>query len=163
GDVLSGIIAGADAGDGLFPARRTHLTKSWRQHEALDLAPLAAAVREGDSAKALELLRSGRLSRVHFPEDLADPLQAPRDPPPSPRSPPPSAKATARKRWSCYAAADSPASTSTKTSPTPCSRTATTCSRTGARWPRPRPPRRRYASPRACACSPPCATARRAH
>src|SRR5690606_12300904 len=58
GDVLSGIIAGADAGEGrLFPARRTHLTKSWRQHEALDLAPLAAAVREGDSAQALELLR----------------------------------------------------------------------------------------------------------
>src|SRR5690606_20801739 len=62
GDVLSGIIAGA--GEGLFPARRTHLTKSWRQHEALDLAPLATAVREGDSAKALELLRSGQLSGV---------------------------------------------------------------------------------------------------
>lgn len=79
GDVLSGIIAGADAGEGLFPARRTHLTKSWRQHEALDLAPLAAAVREGDSAQALELLRSGQLSGVHFHEDLADPLQAHRD------------------------------------------------------------------------------------
>jgi len=77
GDVLSGIIAGA--GEGLFPARRTHLTKSWRQHEALDLAPLAAAVREGDSAKALELLRSGQLSGVHFHEDLADPLQSHRD------------------------------------------------------------------------------------
>src|SRR5690606_17148035 len=79
GDVLSGIIAGADAGEGLFPARRTHLTKPWRQHEALDLAPLAAAVREGDSAKALELLRSGQLSGVHFHEDLADPLQSHRD------------------------------------------------------------------------------------
>src|SRR5690606_10552315 len=92
GDVLSGIIAGADvtspaggrgraegAGEGLFPARRTHLTKSWRQHEALDLAPLAAAVREGDSAQALELLRSGQLSGVHFHEDLADPLQSHRD------------------------------------------------------------------------------------
>src|SRR5690606_7913971 len=77
GDVLSGIIAGA--GERLFPARRTHLTKSWRQHEALDLAPLAAAVREGDSAKALELLRSGQLSGVHFHEDLADPLQSHRD------------------------------------------------------------------------------------
>lgn len=77
GDVLSGIIAGA--GEGLFPARRTHLTKSWRQHEALDLAPLAAAVREGDSARALELLRSGQLSGVHFREDLADPLQTHRD------------------------------------------------------------------------------------
>src|SRR5690606_5816094 len=61
GDVLSGIIAGADraagAGEGHFPARRTHLTKSWRQHEALDVAPLAAAVRDGDSITALELLR----------------------------------------------------------------------------------------------------------
>src|SRR5690606_24018708 len=45
GDVLSGILAGADG----FHARRTHLTRSWRQHEALDLAPLAAAVREGDA------------------------------------------------------------------------------------------------------------------
>src|SRR5690606_11262522 len=79
GDVLSGIIAGADAGEGLFPARRTHLTRSWRQHEALDLAPLAAAVREGDSAQALALLRSGQLSGVHFHEDLADPLQSHRD------------------------------------------------------------------------------------
>jgi exodeoxyribonuclease V alpha subunit len=76
GDVLSGILA-ADAG--AFPARRTHLTRSWRQHEALDLAPLAAAVRGGDSAQALALLRSGDLSGVHFHEGLADPLQAHRD------------------------------------------------------------------------------------
>src|SRR5690606_17637291 len=67
------------AGEGLFPARHTHLTRSWRQHEALDLAPLATAVREGDSAQALELLRSGQLSGVHFHEDLADPLQSHRD------------------------------------------------------------------------------------
>src|SRR5690606_21988267 len=92
GDVLSGIIAAADvtspargrgrvagAGEGLFPARRTHLTKSWRQHEALDLAPLAAAVREGDSARALELLRKGELSGVHSHEDLADSLQTHRE------------------------------------------------------------------------------------
>ncbi len=92
GDVLSGIIAAADvaspargrgraagAGEGLFPARHTHLTKSWRQHEALDLAPLATAVREGDSARALELLRKGELSGVHFHEDLADPLQTHRE------------------------------------------------------------------------------------
>src|SRR5690606_33195454 len=81
GDVLSGIIAGAEraASEAPFPARRKHLTKSWRQHEALDLAPLAAAVREGDSAQALELLRSGQLSGVHFHEGLADPLQSHRD------------------------------------------------------------------------------------
>ncbi|MEO6031517.1 MAG: exodeoxyribonuclease V subunit alpha [Burkholderiaceae bacterium] len=76
GDVLSGILA---AGAGAFPARRTHLTKSWRQHDALDLAPLAAAVREGDSTTALALLRSGELSGVHFHEDLVDPLHAHRD------------------------------------------------------------------------------------
>src|SRR5690606_11575059 len=93
GDVLSGILAGAPdptspasgrghaagAGEGAFPARRTHLTKSWRQHEALDLAPLANAVREGDATTALSLLRSGELSGVHFHEGLADPLQTHRD------------------------------------------------------------------------------------
>ncbi|TAK38913.1 MAG: exodeoxyribonuclease V subunit alpha [Lysobacteraceae bacterium] len=74
GDVLSGILA---ADERAFPARRTHLTKAWRQHDALDLAPLANAVREGDSATALKLLRSGELSGVQFHEDLADPLQPP--------------------------------------------------------------------------------------
>ncbi|MDQ2703358.1 MAG: AAA family ATPase, partial [Pseudomonadota bacterium] len=77
GDVLSGILAAADAGGDAFPARRTHLTHAWRQHEALQLAPLAAAVREGDSATALSLLRGGTLSGVHFHEDLGDPLQPP--------------------------------------------------------------------------------------
>ncbi|WP_166211497.1 exodeoxyribonuclease V subunit alpha, partial [Cognatiluteimonas telluris] len=77
GDVLRGVIAAADAGGDAFPARRTHLTHAWRQHEALQLAPLAAAMREGDSAAALSLLRGGTLSGVHFHEDLADPLQAP--------------------------------------------------------------------------------------
>ncbi|WP_417471843.1 exodeoxyribonuclease V subunit alpha [Luteimonas mephitis] len=62
-----------------FPARRTHLTHSWRQHEALQLAPLAAAVRAGDSATALSLLRGGTLSGVHFHEGSADPLQTHRD------------------------------------------------------------------------------------
>src|SRR5690606_31515299 len=76
GDLLSGILLGAEAGVDSFPARRTHLARSWRQHEALQLAPLAAAVREGDSAAALALLRGGDLSGVHFHEGLADPLQA---------------------------------------------------------------------------------------
>jgi exodeoxyribonuclease V alpha subunit len=92
GDVLSGILRGAEAGGDAFPARRTHLTHAWRQHAALQLAPLAAAVREGDSATALALLRGGAtgsrapgngvpgnsvLSGVYFHEDLADPLQPP--------------------------------------------------------------------------------------
>jgi exodeoxyribonuclease V alpha subunit len=93
GDVLSGILSAADhtspaggrgrakgAGEGApFPTRRTHLTHPWRQHEALQLAPLATAVREGDSATALSLLRGDTLSGVHFHEAMADPLQAHRD------------------------------------------------------------------------------------
>jgi exodeoxyribonuclease V alpha subunit len=93
GDVLSGILSAAEitspasgrgrakgAGEGaLFPARRTHLTHAWRQHDALQLAPLAAAVREGDSTTALSLLRGETLSGVHFHEAMADPLQAHRD------------------------------------------------------------------------------------
>src|SRR5690606_27233493 len=62
-----------------FAARRTHHTKPWRQHAALDLAPLATAVREGDTPTALALLRSGNLSGVHFHESLTDPLQTHRD------------------------------------------------------------------------------------
>ena len=62
-----------------FPARHIHLTRGWRQSAELDLAPLAAAVREGDSDTALELLRSGELSGVHFHEGNADPLRTHRD------------------------------------------------------------------------------------
>src|SRR5690606_7240317 len=58
-----------------FPGRRIHLHRCWRQHDALQLAPLATAVREGDSPTALALLRSGTLSNIHFHEALADPLQ----------------------------------------------------------------------------------------
>jgi exodeoxyribonuclease V alpha subunit len=55
---------------------RVHLQRGWRQSDALDLAPLAAAVREGDANEALRLLRSGELSNVHFHENVDDPLQA---------------------------------------------------------------------------------------
>lgn len=106
GDVLGGILAAA--GDGLrlaetdaqalrpllgtpaagatepdratpFPARHVRLLRGWRQSEALDLAPLAGAVRDGDAAGALALLRGGGLSGVHFHEGLGDPLQARRE------------------------------------------------------------------------------------
>ena len=59
-----------------FAGVRVHLQRGWRQSEALQLAPLAAAVREGDADTALSLLRGGSLSNVHFHENLADPLQA---------------------------------------------------------------------------------------
>ena len=55
---------------------RVHLTRGWRQSEALDLAPLANAVRSGDANEALRLLRDGELSNVQFHEGVDDPLQA---------------------------------------------------------------------------------------
>src|SRR5690606_6537446 len=93
GDVLAGILAALhpggeppsrhprEGGDPApsFPARHVHLTRGWRQSAELDLAPLAAAVREGDSDTALKLLRSGELSGVHFHEVNADPLRTHRD------------------------------------------------------------------------------------
>ena len=55
---------------------RVHLQHGWRQSETLHLAPLAEAVRNGDAAEALSLLRGGTLSNVHFHEGAEDPLQA---------------------------------------------------------------------------------------
>ncbi|GAB3511116.1 exodeoxyribonuclease V subunit alpha [Pseudoxanthomonas daejeonensis] len=75
--LLGGIDASAiDAGDArsAFPARHVHLLRGWRQSAALDLAPLAAAVREGDTGEALRLLRAGQLDGVHYHPTLADPL-----------------------------------------------------------------------------------------
>ena len=66
-------------GEPAFPGRRIHLVRGWRQDASLQLAPLAAAVREGDAGTALSLLRAGTLSGVRFHENLADPLQAQRE------------------------------------------------------------------------------------
>ena len=62
-----------------FPGVRVHLQRGWRQSEALQLAPLADAVREGNADAALGLLRGDALSNVHFHENLTDPLEAQRD------------------------------------------------------------------------------------
>ena len=51
-----------------------HLQRGYRQSAALELAPLAEAVREGDADAALALLRGGTLAGVHFHEGLLDPL-----------------------------------------------------------------------------------------
>ncbi len=75
GDVLAGILSGI----GHLPATHTHLRRGYRQSATLDLAPLAAAVREGDAPTALSLLRAGTLDGVHFHENLTDPLQSHRD------------------------------------------------------------------------------------
>jgi len=66
-------------GGARFPGIRVHLQRGWRQSETLQLAPLAAAVREGDATTALDLLRGDTLSNVHFHEGLTDPLDARRD------------------------------------------------------------------------------------
>lgn len=99
GDVLAAILGAAGAGDALssgdatalhallgdvpvdvgtnnLAGHRVHLQHGWRQSEALPLAPLAEAVRNGDAVEALALLRGGTLSNVHFHEGVDDPLQA---------------------------------------------------------------------------------------
>ena len=99
GDVLAAILSAAGDGDALsmddaaalrplladvpvdaeadgFRGHRVHLQRGWRQDESLDLAPLAQAVRNGDGAEALSLLRGGALANVHFHENVEDPLQA---------------------------------------------------------------------------------------
>ncbi|WP_447584725.1 exodeoxyribonuclease V subunit alpha [Pseudoxanthomonas mexicana] len=86
-DVLRPLLGDADktsvlvqeGGEARFPGIRVHLQRGWRQSEALDLAPLAAAVREGDADAALAQLRAGTLSNVHFHEGVADPLELQRD------------------------------------------------------------------------------------
>ncbi|WP_101926748.1 MULTISPECIES: exodeoxyribonuclease V subunit alpha [Luteimonas] len=65
--------------DESFPGRRIHLQRGYRQSAALDLVPLATAVRDGDAGTALSLLRAGDLSGVHFHENPSDPLAAHRD------------------------------------------------------------------------------------
>lgn len=76
GDVLAAILGAADEGsESAFAGVRTHLTRGYRQSDALHMAPLAGAVRAGDADSALSLLRGGTLSSVHFHEGLVDPLQ----------------------------------------------------------------------------------------
>ena len=63
-----------------FAGTRVHLQRGYRQSEALQLAPLAAAMRAGDAPRALALLRSGELAGVHYHDAEYDPLQAWREP-----------------------------------------------------------------------------------
>ncbi|MFL6591427.1 MAG: exodeoxyribonuclease V subunit alpha [Luteimonas sp.] len=70
GDLFSGVGAAPLAG------HRVHLRRGWRQSSALELAPLADAVRAGDGDRALALLLSGSLRGVHFHAGLHDPLAA---------------------------------------------------------------------------------------
>jgi exodeoxyribonuclease V alpha subunit len=79
GDADNTSVLAQEGDEARFPGIRVHLQRGWRQSEALDLAPLAAAVREGDADAALAQLRAGILSNVHFHEGLADPLELQRD------------------------------------------------------------------------------------
>ncbi|KRG41480.1 exodeoxyribonuclease V subunit alpha [Stenotrophomonas pictorum JCM 9942] len=63
-----------------FAGARVQLQRGYRQSEALQLAPLAAAMREGEAGQALALLREGQLPGVQFHEDQFDPLGAWRGP-----------------------------------------------------------------------------------
>ncbi|HEL3778495.1 exodeoxyribonuclease V subunit alpha [Stenotrophomonas forensis] len=80
---LHGLLAPAtlqpQAAPRAFAGRRVQLQRGYRQSDALDLAPLAHAVREGDSSAALQLLRSGELAGVRFHEGEADPLRGQRE------------------------------------------------------------------------------------
>lgn len=63
-----------DAGTtSLLAGHRVHLQRGYRQSTQLELAPLADALRLGDTDAALRLLREG-LSGVQFHEGLTDPL-----------------------------------------------------------------------------------------
>lgn len=102
GDVLAAILAAAGAGDsvctddaqalqpllgnlpaeaigvpGSAPGCRVHLRRGYRQAEGFALAPLADAVRSGDAATALQLLRGNTLDGVDFAENTFDPLDGP--------------------------------------------------------------------------------------
>lgn len=62
-----------------FAGRRVQLQRGYRQTATLDLAPLATAVRRGDSDGALRLLRDQSLAGVGFHEDVLDPLSVQRE------------------------------------------------------------------------------------
>ena len=64
GDVLAALCDAA--GDAASPLARVELTRSYRQSAALDIAALSAAVRAGDSAQALEGLRSNACRGVRW-------------------------------------------------------------------------------------------------
>ena len=63
-----------------FAGARVQLQRGYRQSDALQLAPLATVMREGDAAQALALLRGKTLAGVHFHEGEVDPLAAWRGP-----------------------------------------------------------------------------------
>lgn len=76
GDVLAAILAAESNDTCPLHGHRVQLQHSWRQGESLQLAPLAEAMRQGDSTTALALLRGDELAGVYFHEEANDPLRA---------------------------------------------------------------------------------------
>jgi exodeoxyribonuclease V alpha subunit len=68
------IVSAADSQLASLRGHRVELQHTYRQSDALNLAPLAAAVREGGADRTLAMLRRGELAGVHFHEDVTDPL-----------------------------------------------------------------------------------------
>jgi len=95
GDILRALVHAAQTDTNKCPVCRIHLHRSYRQQDSLNLAPLAEAVREGDSARALELLRSSELSGVHFHQDHTDPIAV--------------LQSTLHRYWHALTRADTPA------------------------------------------------------
>lgn len=76
GDVLAALADASDApaSDAApLAGRRVHLTRGYRQTDALALEPVADAVRRGDTPGALAALRAGPPG-LHFHEGAPDPL-----------------------------------------------------------------------------------------
>lgn len=66
------------AASNALSGHRVQLKRGYRQSEALDLAPLADALRVGDGDRTDQLLRSNALRGVHYHEGVSDPLAGPR-------------------------------------------------------------------------------------
>ncbi|MDI9238125.1 exodeoxyribonuclease V subunit alpha [Lysobacter sp. LF1] len=70
---LLGEVPASDAPGTALSGHRVQLQRGYRQSEALQLAPLADAMRAGDADSALALLHEG-VRGVTFHEDMTDPL-----------------------------------------------------------------------------------------
>jgi exodeoxyribonuclease V alpha subunit len=75
GDVLAALCDAADAGGALAP-HRFALRRSWRQGDDVDVAQLAAQVRDGDSSGVLGALAQGRHRGVEWLQPRLQPLLA---------------------------------------------------------------------------------------
>ncbi|MBB5207961.1 exodeoxyribonuclease V subunit alpha [Chiayiivirga flava] len=78
GNVLSALCDAADRTPefAAFPGRRVHLHRSHRQAAQLDLAPLAAAIREGEADVALDGLAAARYRGVEWQQSTLRALPA---------------------------------------------------------------------------------------